>query len=85
MSFDERLSEVTIHSEIPCVHFLNHLKSSDKIINLFLYQLQYLSAIRTMSQHNFHSWTTAVITKMSGIACGYGRASKCYKAGVLQM
>ena len=24
MSFDERLSEVTIHSEIPCVHFLNH-------------------------------------------------------------
>ncbi|KAI4904056.1 hypothetical protein NFI96_033878 [Prochilodus magdalenae] len=42
--------------------FFNHPKGRDNIIELFLYQPQYLNAIQTMSPHILRYLTTAVIT-----------------------
>ncbi|CAB1333625.1 unnamed protein product [Coregonus sp. 'balchen'] len=42
--------------------FFNHPKGRDNIIELFLYQPQYLNAIQTMCPHILRYLTTAVIT-----------------------
>merc|ERR1719233_1467027 len=42
--------------------FFNHPKGRDHIIDLFLYQPQYLNAIQTMCPHILRYLTTAVIT-----------------------
>ncbi|XP_063280900.1 eukaryotic translation initiation factor 3 subunit E isoform X1 [Prinia subflava] len=42
--------------------FFNHPKGRDNIIDLFLYQPQYLNAIQTMCPHILRYLTTAVIT-----------------------
>ncbi|XP_038126678.1 eukaryotic translation initiation factor 3 subunit E-B [Cyprinodon tularosa] len=42
--------------------FFNHPKGRDNIIDLFLYQPQYLNAIQTMCPHMLRYLTTAVIT-----------------------
>ncbi|XP_043544679.1 eukaryotic translation initiation factor 3 subunit E isoform X2 [Chiloscyllium plagiosum] len=42
--------------------FFNHPKGRDNIIDLFLYQAQYLNAIQTMCPHILRYLTTAVIT-----------------------
>merc|ERR1711976_260955 len=42
--------------------FFNHQKGRDNIIELFLYQPQYLNAIQTMCPHILRYLTTAVIT-----------------------
>ncbi|XP_075962440.1 eukaryotic translation initiation factor 3 subunit E-B isoform X3 [Anarhichas minor] len=42
--------------------FFNHPKGRDNIIELFLYQPQYLNAIQTMCPHMLRYLTTAVIT-----------------------
>ncbi|XP_007427485.1 eukaryotic translation initiation factor 3 subunit E [Python bivittatus] len=42
--------------------FFNHIKGRDNIIDLFLYQPQYINAIQTMCPHILRYLTTAVIT-----------------------
>eukprot|EP00918_Siedleckia_nematoides_P057548 GHVU01125524.1.p1 GENE.GHVU01125524.1~~GHVU01125524.1.p1 ORF type:complete len:446 (-),score=57.63 GHVU01125524.1:215-1528(-) len=42
--------------------FFNHAKGRDLIIDMFLYQQQYLNAIQTMCPHILRYLTTAVIT-----------------------
>lgn len=42
--------------------FFNHPKGRDKLIDMFLYQPQYLNAIQTMCPHILRYLTTAVIT-----------------------